>query len=78
MDNLAVKKYVLPKKSSFEEYIKQHKSTLRAGCKISKVKNWKTCMVFSKRVPTQNNGLDTFRFHTCGGKKYGYHSFSDV
>ena len=40
-DNLAYTKYILPKQSDDEAYIKHHKNSLTRGCKIFWVKKLK-------------------------------------
>ena len=59
-DNFAYSKYILPERSSNEEYIKHHKSTLTAGCQNFWVKTSKTALVstFMERGPSNFTNLE--------------------
>ena len=53
--NLANTKYVFRERPVInEEYIKHHKSTVRARCKIIWVKTETTCIVFLNGAPINN------------------------
>ena len=57
--NLAYTKYILLERS-IEEYMKRHKSTLTAGCKIFGAKKLKNMQFFSNRALTHTYGPSTF------------------
>ena len=74
LDDLAIGKYIMPETSSDEEYTKHQNSTLKAGYKILRVNNGKTCLTYSNGDHThkaQEYKMVALKLYKFKGNIYG-------